>query len=81
MKLRDWRAQKHLTLKQLADLLGIGQGKNPSRRMQRIEMGGAPVDALLADKIVSTTDAEVTLQDLNDTRRDFLAAADAGAAA
>lgn len=75
MKLRDWRIREEKTLKELAELLGIGQGANPSRRVQRIETGEAPVDAILADKIVSLAGGEVTLQDLNETRRAFLEAA------
>lgn len=72
MKLRDWRIREKKTLRELADLLGIGQGANPSRRMQRIETGEAPVDAILADLVVTTTAGEVSLKDLNDTRREFL---------
>ncbi|RVD44902.1 XRE family transcriptional regulator [Mesorhizobium sp. M4A.F.Ca.ET.020.02.1.1] len=75
MKLRDWRTREQKTLKELAELLGIGQGANPSRRVQRIETGEAPVDAILADKIVSVAGGDVTLQDLNETRRAFLEAA------
>ncbi|MGX9145895.1 helix-turn-helix domain-containing protein [Mesorhizobium sp. 128a] len=75
MKLRDWRIRETKTLKDVAEMLGVGQGANPSRRVQRIETGEAPVDAILADKIVSMCGGDVTLQDLNDTRREFLAAA------
>lgn len=75
MKLRDWRTREGKTLKEVADLLGIGQGANPSRRVQRVETGEAPVDAILADKIVLLTSGEVSLQDLNDIRREFLSAA------
>ncbi|TPL40656.1 helix-turn-helix transcriptional regulator [Mesorhizobium sp. B2-4-6] len=74
MKLRDWRIRENRTLKELAELLGIGQGTNPSRRVQRIETGEAPVDAIIADKIVSLAGGDVTLQDLNETRRAFLEA-------
>jgi transcriptional regulator with XRE-family HTH domain len=72
MKLRDWRIREKKTLKDLADLLGVGQGANPSRRVQRIETGEGPVDAVLSDKIVTVTLGEVSLQDLNDTRRAWL---------
>lgn len=72
MKLRDWRIREKKTLREVADLLDIGQGANPSRRMQRIETGEAPVDAILADRIVEVTADEVTLRDLNDTRGEFL---------
>jgi transcriptional regulator with XRE-family HTH domain len=73
MKLRDWRTSEKLTLKQLAEHLGIGGGKNPSRRVQRIETGEAPLDALLADRIVDLTRGAVSLQDLHQTRRNWLA--------
>jgi hypothetical protein len=73
MKLRDWRIREpKKTLKEMADLLGIGHGANPSRRYQRIETGESPVDAVLADTIVTVTGGEVSLKDLNDTRREFL---------
>ncbi|HMM73250.1 MAG TPA: helix-turn-helix transcriptional regulator [Rhodocyclaceae bacterium] len=77
MKFREWRISQQLTLKQVADLLGIGHGANPSRRVQRIENGESPVDALLADKIVEVTGGQVTLQDQNDTRRQYLASGSA----
>jgi transcriptional regulator with XRE-family HTH domain len=73
MKLREWRTTNQKTLKETAELLGIGQGANPSRRAQRIETGEAPVDAIIADRIVTVTNGAVTLQDINDTRREFLA--------
>lgn len=72
MKLKAWRTEKKNTLRETADLFGIGGGANPSRRMQRIETGEAPVDAVLADTIVRITEGVVSLQDLNDTRRDWL---------
>lgn len=72
MKIREWRIANSKSLRQAAEAFGIGGGKNPSRRMQRIETGEAPVDALLADVIVTITNGAVTLQDLNDTRRDFM---------
>lgn len=75
MKLKAWRTDSSLTLRGAAEIFGIGDGKNPSRRMQRIETGEAPVDALLADVIVQVTNGAVTLQDLNDTRRDWLSGA------
>ncbi|RWH31620.1 helix-turn-helix transcriptional regulator [Mesorhizobium sp.] len=78
MKLRDWRIREDKTLKEVAELLGIGQGANPSRRVQRMETGEAPIDAILSDKIVVISGGEVTLQDLNDTRREYLSAAAAG---
>ncbi|MER8762853.1 hypothetical protein [Mesorhizobium sp. M0968] len=65
-------------MKELAELLGVGQGANPSRRVQRLETGEAPIDAILADKIVLATSGEVSLQDLNDTRREYLSATAAG---
>ncbi|TPJ57044.1 hypothetical protein [Mesorhizobium sp. B2-6-1] len=74
MKLREWRIRESKTLKELAEMLGIGQGANPSRRVQRLEIGEALADAILADKIVAVTAGEVTLQDLNDTRREYLSA-------
>ncbi|CAM5656689.1 hypothetical protein MAUB1S_11422 [Mycolicibacterium aubagnense] len=73
MKIRDWRQQQNLSFREAAEFFGIGGGKNPARRMQRIETGESPVDAVLADKIVNQTGRVVTLQDINDTRRDFLA--------
>lgn len=73
MKIRDWRQQQNLSFRQAAEFFGIGGGKNPARRMQRIETGESPVDAVLADTIVTRTNQLVTLQDINDTRRDFLA--------
>ncbi len=73
MQLKDWRNRENKTLRELAELLGIGHGANPSRRMQRIETGEAPVDALLAAMIVSVTRTEVSLQDINDTRAEYLA--------
>jgi transcriptional regulator with XRE-family HTH domain len=72
MKLRDWRARESKTLKDLAEMLGLGHVSNPSRRVQRIETGEAPVDAIIADRIVSITGGEVSLQDLNETRLAFL---------
>lgn len=72
MRLRNWRIEKNLTLREAAELFGIGGGANPSRRMQRIETGEAPVDAILADAIVRETDEAVTLLDLNETRKEFL---------
>jgi transcriptional regulator with XRE-family HTH domain len=74
MRLRAWRIREEMTLKVLAEMLGIAEGSNPSRRAQRIETGEAPVDAILAEAIVSLTGGDVTLQDLNDTRRQFLTA-------
>jgi len=74
MKLRDWRNRENKTLRELAELLGIGHGANPSRRVQRLETGEAVADALLADRIVEATNGEVSLQDLNDTRKEFLSA-------
>lgn len=74
MKLREWRTREAKTLKELAELLGVGQGANPSRRVQRLETGEAPIDAILADKIVAVTSGDVSLQDLNDTRREYLSA-------
>lgn len=72
MKLRDWRISNKLSLRQAAVRFGIGGGVNPARRMQRVETGESPVDALLASMIVETTGGVVTLQDLNDVRRDWL---------
>lgn len=74
MKLRDWRIRENLNLREMADSLGIGHGANPSRRMQRIETGEAQPDAILADDIVTLTKGEVTLKDMNDTRKEFLSA-------
>lgn len=72
MRLRDWRLEKNLNLRELAELIGEGGGSNPARRAQRIETGESPVDAPLADRIVAATSEKVTLQDLHDTRRDWL---------
>lgn len=72
MDIKSWRTEKQITLREAADVFGIGDGKNPSRRMQRIETGEAPVDALLADTIVKATEGVVTLQDINDIRRTWL---------
>lgn len=71
MRLRNWRLENGLKLRELADLLGIG-GKNPSRSAQRIETGSAPVDAPLADRILEVTSAKVTLEDIHAQRRDWL---------
>lgn len=72
MKLREWRDANSLSLRGAAVRFGIGNGKNPARRMQRIETGEAPVDAILADRIVSETGGAVSLKDLNDIRRGWL---------
>jgi transcriptional regulator with XRE-family HTH domain len=74
MKLKDWRNQKNLTLREAAVIFGVGEGKNPSRRMQRIESGESPVDPFLSDTIIKETAGDVSLKDLTDTRRDYLSA-------
>lgn len=72
MKLRDWRIEQGKTLRQLADDLGIGDGANPSRRVQRMETGEVPVDAILTARIVALTDGQVSLEDLHGARLDWL---------
>lgn len=70
MNLNSWRIKNGKTLAWLATELGIDSGKNPSRRIQRIERGEVPIDVVLAEKIVAVTSGEVTLRDLASMRRE-----------
>lgn len=73
MKLKEWRSTQTHTLADVAEKIGIS-GRNPSRTLQRYEDGSQWPDAPLLDAIIALTNEQVTLQDMHDTRLEWLAA-------
>lgn len=71
MRIRDFRKEKGLTLAQAAAALCIS-GANPSRTLQRIELGESRWDAQMVERIIEWSGGMVTLQDLHETRLEFL---------
>lgn len=72
MKLKDWRIQQNLSLADFGRMLGIG-GVNPGRTAQRIETGEQAFDADMAERVRKVTADAVRVEDLHQTRLQWLA--------
>lgn len=69
MKLRDWRIQNNKSQRGCSEALGLAGG---ARSFQRIETGETGVDADMAMRIISLTNGAVSLQDMHETRLDWI---------
>lgn len=79
MQLTEWRKKERISRVQLTKSLGITSGINPSQRLRSYEIGSTAVPILLVPKILELTNGEVTLDDLIEPRRVYLASRDAEA--
>jgi transcriptional regulator with XRE-family HTH domain len=73
MKLRDWRIDAQISLRELAEKLGI-TGANPARNVQRYEKGFATMPSELIFRLEQLTDGQVTAQDMHEVRLEWLRA-------
>lgn len=73
MDLRTWRSRENLTLRQLAEKLGI-VGRNPAAQMQRYESGQSRLEADLVERICALTGGAVTALDHQRSRLAWLRA-------
>ncbi len=72
MRLLEWRESQNLSRVEAAKRFGIVEGQNPSQNLRNYETGNTAVPVILAPKIIEITGGQVSLNDLADTRRDFL---------